>query len=141
MNREIRCRAKTKDNGEWMYGYYWVEHSYECCSSWIKHFIREQIDYDWGLISQRDHEVIPETICEYTGLKDIKGVELYEDDLIKVEMYDGTYEIYRIVYDTKHACFDAINKEDTNFIQAFHWSECEKIGNIHDNKELFEGEE
>ena len=77
-------------------------------------------------------------LMQYTGLKDKNGTEIYEGDILKVKMYSGEYENYKVEWDKKYAEFEAYNKDKSNFIIARVWSEYEIIGNIFENPELME---
>jgi len=38
--------------------------------------------------SRQNVSIKPETLCEFTGLEDVKGVEIYENDLLLDRAYD-----------------------------------------------------
>lgn len=82
-------------------------------------------------------------IMQSTGLKDKNGKEIYEGDIIKCS--DGhDYYFGVVAYDKDYGNFGVIedNDEDvSSFCFLFEWKkveELEVIGNIYENKELFE---
>ena len=129
--REILFRGKRTDNGEWEYGDLW-------CNPYGKRVvcIVSPIN-DQGTTG--GNEVDPETVGQYTGLKDKNGRKIFERDIVK-----RGDRIWIIEYDVKCAQFvmKTFTERGVFFIRSFdlipsEW--CEVIGNKFDNPELLEG--
>lgn len=129
--REILFRGKRIDNGEWVYGNY-------CYAELLTQNGYEHLIIEVSAVGG-SHHVIPETIGQYTGLKDKNGNKIFEGDIGKGFWLNRTY-IFRIVYDNGFISF--VGQQGINFT-AFDYdlTEFKVIGNIHDNPELLrEGE-
>ena len=71
----IKFKAKRLDNNTWVEGYFYGE----CGNA----YIIEDRQSESMLNRNEAHQVDPLTVCQFTGLKDCKGNELYEHDVIK----------------------------------------------------------
>ena len=133
--REILFKAKRKDNGEWVEGYYVYDNVKN------KAFIcTTRLLYGW-LQKVMWIEVDSNTICQFTGMTDKNGVRIWENDVVWL-VYDGKEHIYQIVWDNSELDFKATNGKEnygTNFEYLLCCEEIEVIGNIFDNKELLQG--
>ena len=140
MSREVLFKAKRKNNGEWVEGGFFKEPYTD------KTFI-----IGWnstGMGFNEFIEVNPETVCQYTGLTDKNGKEIWENDVITISAYsyDEPEDDYTgiVIYSEYCAgwCLKDINHDCMilpicdcagSYITENHY-----IGNIFDNPELLE---
>ena len=139
--REILFRGKRIDNGEWVKGYY----SYET----------DECSFELHLISDNKSvvtEVVPETVGQYTGMKDKNGKKIFEGDIVRLTDEHNEMEWTAVVvFGNPNGDYNwgwqlnAIEEFDGNK-DILLWVDmeesgayCEIIGNIHDNPELLKG--
>ena len=70
----IKFKAKRLDNGEWCEGYFYEENG--------NTYIIENRQKESMLNRNVTYEVDPSTVCQFTGLKDCKGREVWEGDYL-----------------------------------------------------------
>lgn len=80
--------------------------------------------------------VNPETVGQYTGLKDKDGTKIFEGDIVLLKGYE---EPYQVVFD--ESCFLVYSDSVRYAMDNFYDYEIEVIGNIYDNPELSGGKE
>lgn len=140
MIREILFRGKTKQ-GEWVYG------------DLLRQYGVTEIYVDTDTLSEYDlpnYLIIPETVGQYTGLKDKNGNKVFEGDIVKftdtafgyshigaVCFYKGSFCIlYEFYGQKKLHRIGKIDKWQNMGASGTTTYSYEVIGNIHDNKEL-----
>lgn len=151
MNREIKFRAKDIDTGKWEYGFYVKreectppplfnskedKNSYD--KSNTKHYIFSDGFSDWNLPQPwLRTEVDPETIGQYTGLKDKNGKEIYEGDIIQLLGHkpniNTDVDIEQVLFLDGEFCHTYQDRPLKKY-----WGYAEVIGNIYENPELLQ---
>ena len=124
MKREILFRGWNKKNKKWLYGYYCVNRG--------EHFIAPD-EFVNPLASYEDYVVDDDTVGQYTGMKDAKGVKIFEGDIIVGEAYP-----YIIQYHEEYSQFVAVPKPDVTISIYQQWvNMCGLvvIGNVYENQE------
>lgn len=128
--RDILFRGKILGLTDWSYGYY--------AKSGENHFILLDTD------NEDNYSIVdPETVGQYTGLKDKNGKRIFEGDIVQWE--DENFNNYTSVVEWcgekwNYPAFDLAKHDyECNGLQYVH-EDCiiEVIGTIYDNPELLE---
>lgn len=85
--REIEFRGYVEDEQQWVYGYLMPDNR-----------IYQIHEPKKGCCGIGTFSVVPESIGQYIGCRDINGIKIYENDIVK-EVYGSRY--YQVIYD-KH---------------------------------------
>lgn len=156
MKREIKFRGKRLDNEEWIYS--------------DESFVHTEAGVFIGPYND-EKQVDPETVGQYTGLKDRNGKEIFEGDILACMEYHnnaiGLFDYYEIseldITDVKGELErEAIGYINTEYASMYFEEtdesridisvfgegkfsnpiyECDVVGNIHDNPEWLKGGE
>ena len=85
------------------------------------------------------HDVAPDSLMQYTGLKDNNGKDIYEGDILDCTLsFEGSTLPHRgeVVYDDTHCSFGTKNETGITLFCKHNINTREIIGNIYENPEL-----
>lgn len=130
MKREILYRGARMEDGKFVYGSLVFVKENDKSENELPHIVISYgpDTFDW-------FEVDPETVGQFTGLTDKKGIKIFEGDIVK-EQYKSHVIIYNVFWDEDYFAFRVKSKDYSYYLDELVPSNSEVIGNIHDNKEL-----
>lgn len=122
----IKFKAKRLDGKGWVEGYFYAE----CGNT----YIIEDRQSESMLNRNEAHQVDPSTVCQFTGLKDKDGKDIFENDIL----YDKDSGIASAIKWKRHVCgyvYEKVGMFATVHVYACHTGLLKIIGNKFDRKE------
>lgn len=141
--REVKFRAWDKINKEWLV-------YKQKTVAWQHPIYKEAIPFKVWMYFSQDGKAFSELqycidsedfeVVQFTGLKDSKGNEIYEGDIVSLCIYDNNSEIFIIEW--VNSGFRFCDKAQSGYPMDIHGvHDIEIIGNIYENPELLEVKE
>ena len=132
--REILFKAKRIGDDEWVEGYYQKRHNFLGNEEHLIFHVDSHTVWEYT-------EIVPETLCQFTGLYDKNGKKIWENDILMAhldESYpeDVTYET--VEWGVARWVTHEADSADREYLDEFDLEHFEVVGNIFDNKELLQ---
>lgn len=131
--REIKFRGFSKYLCKWLYGD-------------LEHVEQDHVRI-WPIHAPEDNradDVSPESVGQYTGLKDSKGQEIYEGDILAFEILRGKNSRGCVEYSDEKAQYVVRfqrGKYERSLCHVCSLGKPVVIGNVYENLELLEQEQ
>ncbi len=109
----IKFKAKALGTSQWVEGFLQRDMQYNLC---ILRAIKEEKSWYWTQID-------PNTICQYTGLKDCNNKEIWEGDFVRSELFSIIAGY--VIYNDNIACF-CVEYEEGKYVplEQRQWRVC-----------------
>lgn len=128
--REILFKAKRKDNGKWVEGYYQKRFDLDGSEQHLIFWSKSYTVWEYAKID-------PDTLCQFTGLTDKNGKKIWENDIVhcgtKLRVswhhFKASWVLSKKGWLYNHFFGEAVEPEDV-----------EVVGNVFDNPDLLEVE-
>lgn len=135
--REILFRGKRVDNGEWVYGNLITDG--EDVFILVKEDLLKGLDVGGWIDGAQSYEVIPETVGQYTGLRDKNGVKIFEGDVVMKRTYHKKKPCEVVFGVGCFHCGWGGGSSTADHPYLLNDKRIEVIGNKFDNPELLKG--
>ena len=121
----IKFKAKRLDNNTWVEGYFYAE----CGNT----YIIEDRQSESMLNRNEAHQVDPLTVCQFTGLKDCEGNEIWEHDLIH---FVGYKPIGEVIWSEENYAFMVVSGNEPLYwlSEVLEIGKIERVGNKFDKE-------
>ena len=124
----IKFKAKRLDNGKWVEGYFYSE----CGNAYI---IEDRQKH--SMLNRNEAVLVaPSTVCQFTGMRDCEGKEIWEGDIVR-DNYDllCVDNFYEVVYieEVGAFAFKSLDKVD-NYEPFVNLFEAYVVGNKFDKE-------
>ena len=140
MDREILFRGKRMDNGKWVEGWYCPKKTGHYEGDRFMEEVQSIIIANMTGGGYQYAVVDPRTVCQYTGLTDKNGKQIFEGDIVSCAEYECCG--YIAWNESEAGFYFQVLLEDGKYEeeQLYDYAdELEVIGNIFDNPALLEG--
>ena len=134
--REILFKGKRKESGEWVEGDLRQDEDLE--TAYISRWDYYTDDGGWQR-EPYEYQIIPETLCQYTGMNDRNGVRIWENDIVKLNNLGYRNRGVYGKVEFNDGCFEVVGDGWRDYLKCYVANHSVEVcGNIFDNPELLE---